>query len=128
MKIGLQWLFLVAALAIVLVAFAIIQPRFMNHVNRARTFDYMGEIYVTITRTLETQPLKEYDAVSEARKIFPSLPVSNGAIVDAWGNPMRISIERIKDGFHVTLTSAGRDGVFGTKDDLVENYMLPDTK
>ena len=41
-----------------------------------------------------------------------------GMLVDCWGNPLRIEVG--KSPGEISISSAGRDGMFGTEDDLPE--------
>jgi len=97
-------------------------------VKRMQTRDRMGQIYIALSRTPVTKPLDEYNPVAETLKLFPTLPMTHGQIADAWGNPIRISIKREKQGFSVHLASAGPDGLRSTTDDIVEQYLLTDEK
>lgn len=91
-----------------------------------KTLDSIGQVYVTLSKTLNTNQLDHYDAVAETRKQFPSIPITNNQIADAWGNPIRISIKRVEKGFRLDFASAGADGVIDTKDDVTQGYMLFD--
>jgi hypothetical protein len=88
-------------------------------VKKMKTGDTLGVVWITLDRTLPDRgPLSGYDVAAHARLLFPELKIVNGEIVDAWGKPLRVSIESASDGFHVRIISAGRDGKFNTADDI----------
>jgi hypothetical protein len=119
---------IVIAVLVVLIMGLLLRAKVANQVKKMKTLDNMGQIYVALSRTLEAKPLEEYDPVAETRKLFPTLPVTRGQIADAWGNPIGIVIKRVEKGFDVRLVSAGADGLPGTSDDIVQQYLLTDQK
>ena len=95
-------------------------------VNKMLTGDTIAQIMTTLGNTPPgTDPLK-IDVTTEAIKRFPKLPVRKGQIIDAWGNAIVLNSKETSEGWHVTITSPGHDGVLGTKDDLVRDYVIND--
>ena len=87
-----------------------------------------SEITGGISNSIGDQLRPGYDPALECRKRSPELKTdSQGRILDGWGNPITISIQKLNDVYQVTITSPGSDGILGTKDDLrkdVEFYEL----
>ena len=81
----------------------------------------MGQIIVAVDRTLGAAPLRDYDPVFETKKLF-DVQVIDGKIIDAWSNPIEISIQQHEKGFSLKLISPGPDGIAGTKDDYVQQF------
>jgi len=50
---------------------------------------------------------------------LPGHQNERGERIDRWGTPYRVSVVRSADTVEATVTSAGRDRVFGTDDDIV---------
>ena len=97
-------------------------------VKRMRTLDTIGQVSVAVSRTLGTNSLAldGYDVVMKARRLFPSIPLTNGQLADSWGHPLKVAIKRGEQGFDLRIVSSGPDGVFDSRDDLIENHFLPD--
>jgi len=122
MKTTIIIIFLVISIAVCF----FIYGKTRNQVRRMTTLDSMGQILVALDRTAGESPLEQYDPVVETQKIFPSISVRNGQIMDGWGNPIKISIKRVKTGLQAYFTSAGPDGVMGSKDDVIREEVLFD--
>ena len=105
-------------IAIVIVfGIAVISLVVLNHIKKIQTLDTIGQIMVTIDRSESRQPA--YIAM-EMKALFPSTKTRNGAILDGWHRPIRISfLESV-----VKIVSAGADGNFGTSDDLESSVTI----
>jgi|GEM_PF-4218632 len=72
------------------------------------TYFTTEKICFAIAETLGTKPLDEYNLASEVIRLFPRVPVKNDQIVNVFGNPMMITLEREADGFRLTSYSTRR--------------------
>jgi hypothetical protein len=115
---------LVATLGAGLVLVAVRETR--TQMKRVTTLDTMGQILVALDRSLPTNevPLVEIDLAREVRRQFPNTVTVNGEVADAWGRPIRLSINNVTNGFAIEIVSAGPDGQVGTKDDLVRRDII----
>jgi hypothetical protein len=117
----------VAILSLSLIAVVVIAAcvhATVRQIKKARTLSSMALISVAVSRGLETKALAEINPAYETQKLFPSIPGTNHQIFDAWGNLMRVSLERVQDGVNVAIVSPGPDGKVNTKDDMVQRYFL----
>lgn len=105
--------------ALVLVGTTLLGMTILNQWRRMRTMDSMGQLWVAMCETLSTNNFKQIDVATEALKLFPEIPVKNGQVLDSWGQPLKVSIERIDEGFRLDIISSGRDRVMGTSDDII---------
>jgi hypothetical protein len=94
--------------------------------KQARTDDTLSFILQTLCQRLTTNTFSELDVVTETTRLYPKVPTKAHTIVDAWGNPINISIQRRTNGYEIELISAGPDGVIGTHDDRVIKRFLRD--
>lgn len=89
-------------------------------INRAPAGD------VTLTRLLLIE-MRIREFYAQHREIpnslydLPERPGYNNSLQDAWGSAFRYKT----DGLILTLSSAGRDGVFSTDNDIVHQLELP---
>lgn len=93
---------------------------FFMAINRAPAGD------VTLTRLLLIE-IRIREFYAQHREIpnslydLPERPGYNNSLQDAWGSAFQYKT----DGLTLTLSSAGRDGVFGTDNDIVHQLELP---
>jgi hypothetical protein len=117
----------VACFSVILViAVYFLQKQTRDQIKRVRTLDSMAQIIVSLDKTLGIMPLARYDPVVETQRLFPSIEVKSGQILDGWNRPITISITREVNGFRLSLVSPGPDGAMGTRDDLRRNELLLD--
>ena len=96
-------------------------------IKQARTFDTIGMVAVAMSKSLAIESWnKGYDVVRETRSMFPEVKTSEGAMLDAWNNPIHIEIQRLAKTFLVRIVSAGIDQKFGTADDCVREFQIKD--
>ncbi len=94
-----------------------------------KTKDIIGQIMVTMSWTLEEKNWKEYDFIKETKQRFPHIEMKDNKIVDYWNNEIKVQIKEEIDRFNVKIISSGKDGVFGTKDDICREFFVqPKTK
>jgi len=105
--------------ALVLVGTILVGKVVLNYWKRMTTMDSMGQVWVAMCETLSTNNFKQINVAQESKRLFPEVLIKNGLLVDSWGRPLRVSIEKIEDGFGLDMTSSGPDGVMGTSDDIV---------
>jgi len=87
--------------------------------------DYVAGVEYTVCRFLNTQ--KEFvtsDLVNYIECNYPNIIINNGEVCDKNNRPMRITINDATNSFHVKVSSSGKDGVWGTKDDLKRDGYL----
>ena len=121
----IKFLLVAASLLLIAVVAQVIVTRTIAQVRRMKTLDTMGLVSVALDRTLPAQgPLVGYDVVEQAKRSFPSIEIVDGKVADAWGRPIKVSIECESDGFHIRMTSAGKDGEFDTGDDVVKELVI----
>ena len=118
---------------IVMIVIAVIFPLFLfaYHVLREAikiglTQNRVARIHAALGRALGKKPLAEYHLATEILEQFPEVSVTNGRIVDEWGRPIIVTIERFTNVVWATVTSAGPDGKTGTKDDIVRKLAWVD--
>ena len=89
------------------------------------TYDRMGVIQVTLDRTLGKKSMEEYYLLDEVLQREIYFFTETQGLVDGWGNVMRVTIQcfPIKKEIHIKITSAGRDGVMDTGDDLMKEII-----
>ena len=92
--------------------------------KKMETGDRIAMVLKAVSDTVGTIPLSEYNPVTETLKAFPSIPAKGGKILDAWGNPIKISIDESTDSFSVSIISAGPDAIMGTKDDYSRQVLI----
>jgi hypothetical protein len=115
---------LVATLGVGLLLVAVSKTR--TQMERVMTLDTMGQILVALDRTMPTNgvhPVK-IDPTGEVQRRFPNIVTVNGEVADAWGRPIRVSINNTTNGFAIEIVSAGPDRQMGTKDDLVRSDIV----
>ena len=112
------------AIFLALILAYLIELRVTRQLKRVHTLDTMGQIYVTLSKTLDNKRIETYDVASEAKKLFPSLKVTNNQILDSWGHPIGVSLKRVERGIEVTLSSLGRDGGAQSGEDIIQHYIL----
>jgi len=83
------------------------------------TFGILEQIHCILYRTLGTTPLDEYVITPEMARHIAYIRVKDEQFVDAWDNPLTVTIERVRNEILVRIVSPGRDGKVGTGDDLV---------
>jgi hypothetical protein len=117
----------IAIFLVILIVAVPIAIRTRQFIKRASTFDTIGAITVAMSKTLTIESWsKGYDVVGETHSMFPEVETKQGAIVDAWNNPIRIEIHRLAKSFSVRIVSAGMDEQFGTSDDCVRELEIED--
>lgn len=53
---------------------------------------------------------------------------TSGRLLDVWGNPITINIDKTDSGFLIQVDAAGEDGIFGSQDDIhVQHAVSPST-
>jgi hypothetical protein len=75
-----------------------------------------------------SSPRTRHSQVAKTKELFPSIPISEGTIVDAWGKPLVIAIACDREQLQLSLASSGKDRVMGTEDDItrfVEMFFDP---
>jgi hypothetical protein len=98
-----------------------------HFIKQARTFDTIGMVAITMSRTLTKETWsKGYDPARETHTMFPEVRTDGRVILDAWNNPLRIEIHRLANSFSVRVVSAGVDEKFGTGDDCVREFEIKD--
>lgn len=118
---------LIILMALVIASlFCLFQIR--RQIKRMKTYDSMGQILVAIDKEIGKKSMADFNPVTETQKVFPDISVVRGQIVDGWGNPMVISVEDVSQGYRVIIKSCGQDGILGTKDDLIRDWLLSDTR
>ena len=99
--------------------------RIDGRVERVITWDSMGQILVAVDKTLDSEKLNGYNPVIETQRLFPSIPIKNGQVMDAWNNTIEISILPVlQAGFEVSIISPEPDGIMHTKDDLIRKEFI----
>lgn len=94
---------------------------FVYGIKRMRTLDTMAAMRVTLGRTLSDEEWKKgYNLEEQSIRMFPECKkrTKEGRLVDSWGHPYKISIQSTRESYIWNIKSAGRDGKFGTHDDL----------
>ncbi|MCL2104562.1 MAG: hypothetical protein FWH21_05865 [Kiritimatiellaeota bacterium] len=115
--------FFLAILAVVVTTImTVILPPFLKYTREGlkwkSTFGALWGVSLAIDNTI-----KDCNLASKVIQLNPDKTrVQNGQIVDAWGNPITVTIERIGNEIHTTIISAGSDGVIGTNDDIVHRW------
>ena len=123
MKVFLLILFCVLSM---LLGASIYVFNIFNHWAKvAETNDTFGFVLVAVSRNLETDSFSEdYNPELVTYKMFPDAPFRDGALFDAWGQKIEITLIPDKNGFKLHLTSIGADGVFGTEDDIERSELI----
>lgn len=98
--------------------------RIRSQISQVETQDAIGQVLVSMDKTLGDSPLVNYNPAAEAKKAFPLIPHRDGHIIDAWNNAIVVSINQDGDSFHITITSAGPDGEMHTGDDLIRQGAI----
>lgn len=72
-------------------------------------------------KQLEKMTPKElFEYMDSIDLIYYDSWLGHNEIVDAWGNPFKISTNSL----HFTIKSAGRDQTHGTEDDIIERTLI----
>ncbi len=101
-----------------------IKTKIDTQMMRMKTFDTMGQILVTLDKSLNSKSINGYNPAMEARKIYPLIPEKDGQILDAWGQPISLAIQPAENGFQIHIISAGPDKTMGTADDIIKDEFL----
>ncbi len=72
----------------------------------------------TVSRAQMKQFLQSVGGALDCRKC------ADGAVCDAWGRPLVITWKRADDGVWIKVSSAGRDGISASKDDVFVEVFL----
>lgn len=118
MKIRNKYLLLVV-IVLLIIGGGIITEATITQVKKMKTMDTMGQIVVTMCKTLGTNNVDGYKTTQEVQRVFPSIHVKDGEILDSWGRPIKVSIKKVNNVFIVEMVSAGVNKVVGTKDDII---------
>ncbi|MCL1921838.1 MAG: hypothetical protein FWG50_12335 [Kiritimatiellaeota bacterium] len=95
-------------------------------IKTAVTVNREARILAALGKALGRKPFAEYDLTAEILGYFPEASLKNGKIIDAWGSPVTMKIERVENEIFVWIRSAGPDGKMGTKDDVVKGLAWVD--
>jgi len=117
---------LIALIALIAASCLFIKNKIDAQMTRMKTLDTIGQILAAMDKGLTSNSRTEYNPVKEARKMFPLIPEKNGYIIDAWGNPISISIQKAESGFRIHIASAGSDEMIGSADDIIRDEFLRD--
>jgi len=100
--------------------------RVMSNAESVVSVDYAVGQFLNCQREFATNGLANY-----IESNYPNINVKNGVILDKNGRPMRISINNNTNTYYISVSSSGKDGLWGTRDDvkregyLENNYSPP---
>lgn len=94
------------------------------YVNVLKTYDTFGQIFVALDK-LQEEEFIQANITNAIMKHSHDLFASNPNLFDAWGNHIAVSLKTDKNNsFKITIISIGKDGIIGTKDDLIQECSV----
>jgi hypothetical protein len=116
---------LILVSAILFIAFVCICVQTTRtQIRKMLTGDTMAQIIYAVSKLMVTEWPDNADIVAKTKVIFPSIPISEGKIVDAWGEPLVIAITCDSEQLRLSLASSGKDKVMGTEDDITRKVEM----
>ncbi len=88
-----------------------------------------GKEFIVVTQSDEWQTVSRDQMKQFLLRASQSLDCrkcADGGVCDAWGRPLVITWKRADDGVWVKVSSAGRDGITASKDDVFVEVLLRD--
>ena len=118
--------FVVVMVAICVLAIAIsIYLCFRSAMRILSNADYVAGVDYAVIQFLDGQ--KEFSTtglVTYIESTFPNIKIEKGNVMDKNNRPMKVVVHDNTNALYIIVSSSGKDGVWGTKDDLKREGVL----